>query len=102
MDRLATLLTMALEKPNDPFLVFALALEYKSIGNISESRIFFERLVCEFPDYIATYYQYGKLEEEAGNQERAAELYRKGIIKAKGANDIKTARELQTAIDMMD
>jgi len=102
MDRLATLLTMARDKPNDPFLIFALALEYKSGGNQAESRVYFERLVYEFPDYVPTYYQYGKMEEENGNLDKAVDLYHKGIEKAKAAGDNKTAMELQQAIDMMD
>jgi tetratricopeptide (TPR) repeat protein len=102
MDRLATLLTMARDKPNDPFLIFALALEYKTSGNQAESRVYCERLVCEFPDYVATYYQYGKMEEENGNFTRAIDLYSKGIQKARAAGDEKTARELQQAIDLMD
>ncbi len=102
MDRMATLLTMVRDKPDDPFLIFALALEYKSGGNQAESRAYFERLVCEFPDYVATYYQYGKMEEESGNSDRAIHLYSAGIEKAKAAGDAKTMRELQQAIDMMD
>ena len=102
MDRLTTLLTMVRDKPNDPFLLFALALEYKSGGNIPESRQYFERLVNEHPDYVATYYQYGKLEEETGNLSEATALYNIGIVKAKASGDQKTARELQQAIDMMD
>lgn len=102
MDRLATLLTMAREKPDDPFLIFALALEYKTSGNQAESRVYFDRLVCEFPDYVATYYQYGKMKEENGNFKEAVDLYRKGIEKARAKSDEKTARELQQAIDMMD
>jgi tetratricopeptide (TPR) repeat protein len=102
MDRLATLQAMAREKPDDTFLIFALALEYKSGGKQAESRLYFERLVNEFPDYVATYYQYGKMEEENGNVEQAAILYNKGIEKAKASGDQKTARELQQAVDMMD
>ena len=102
MDRLATLLTMMRDKPDDSFLIFALALEYRSGGNQAESRVYFERLVCDFPDYVATYYQYGKMEEENGNLDKAVDLYHKGIEKAKAAGDAKTVRELQQAIDMMD
>ena len=102
MDRLTTLLTMARDKPNDPFLLFALALEYKSSGNQAESRLYFERLVNEHPDYVATYYQYGKMEEEEGNSARAVDLYHIGIEKARATGDQKTARELQQAMDMMD
>ena len=102
MDRLASLLTMARDKPDDIFLIFALALEYKSTGNEAESRVYFERLVNEYPDYVATYYQYGKMEEETGHLKEAADLYNIGIEKAKAAGDLKTARGLQQAIDMMD
>ncbi len=102
MERLAQLLTMMRDKPNDPFLIFALALEYRSAEKQAESRGYFERLVNEFPDYVATYYQYGKMEEETGNVRKALELYNKGIEKAKASGDQKTARELQQAIDLMD
>jgi tetratricopeptide (TPR) repeat protein len=102
MDRLATLLAMERDKPTDPFLKYALAVEYVSQGNMAESRRYFERLVAEYPEYVATYYQYGKLEEESGNNAAAVALYQKGIEKAKTAVDAKTARELQAAIDMID
>ena len=102
MDRLATLLAMVRDKPDDPFLIFAIALEHKSSGNEGESMAYFERLVNDFPDYIPTYYQYGKLMEETGQIQKATNLYKVGVIKAKQAGDNKTARELQQAIDMMD
>lgn len=102
MDRLATLSSMERDAPTDPFLKYALAMEYVSQGNIAESRRYFERLVNEFPDYVATYYQYGKQEEELGNAAAAIALYTKGLEKAKATNDAKTARELQQAIDMVD
>lgn len=102
MDRLATLLAMERDAPTDPFLKYALAMEYVSQGNMAESRRYFERLVADYPDYIATYYQYGKLEEEAGNNDAATDLYTKGITKAKTAGDAKTARELQQALELID
>ena len=102
MDRLATLLEMERDKPDDPFLKYALAMEYISKGNMAESRAFFERLVSDYPDYVATYYQYGKLEEEAGNNAAAVALYTLGIEKAKAVGDLKTARELQQAVEMVD
>ena len=102
MDRLATLRDMERAQPADPFLKYALAMEYVSQGNTAQSRLYFERLVSDHPDYVATYYQYAKLEEEAGNSAAAISLYNKGIEKAKAAGDAKTARELQVAMEMMD
>ena len=102
MDRLANLLTMMRDSPDDPFLLFALALEYKSQGNLAESKGYFERLVNKFSDYVPTYYQYAKMEEENGNPEQAGRLYDAGIVKAKAVGDAKTARELQQAKEVMD
>ncbi|MBS1594786.1 MAG: tetratricopeptide repeat protein [Bacteroidetes bacterium] len=102
MDRLATLLAMERATPTDPFLKYALAMEYVSQGNMAESRRYFERLVTDYPDYVATYYQYGKLEEEAGNTAAAETLYKVGIDKATAAGDKKTAGELRAALEMMD
>ncbi|MBS1685480.1 MAG: tetratricopeptide repeat protein [Bacteroidetes bacterium] len=102
MDRLATLLEMERVSPSDPFLKYALAMEYVSQGNTVESRRYFERLVTDHPDYVATYYQYGKLEEEAGHTAAAEKLYTTGIAKATAAGDKKTAGELRAALEMMD
>jgi tetratricopeptide (TPR) repeat protein len=102
MDRLTTLLEMERDKPDDPFLKYALAMEYISQGKPEEAKVYFEQLVYLYPDYIATYYQYGKLEESAGNNTKATNLYLTGIVKSLAAKDSKTARELQQAIDMMD
>ena len=102
MDRLAQLLEMERAQPTDPFLKYALAIEHLSLGNMIESRLYFERLVADHPDYIATYYQYGKLEEEAGNGKAAMVLYTVGIEKAKAVNDTKTVRELQQAMELVD
>lgn len=102
MDRLATLLEMERVSPNDPFLKYALAMEYVSQGNMAESRHYFERLVTDHPDYVPTYYQYGKLEEEAGHTAIAETLYRTGMDKATAAGDKKTAGELRAALEMMD
>ena len=102
MDRLARLLDMERAQPADPFLKYALAMEYISQGNTPQSRYYFELLVSEFPDYVATYYQYGKLEEESGNNEAAIALYSLGIEKATAAGDQKTAQELRAAMEMVD
>ena len=102
MDRLATLLDMERDKPDDPFLKYALAMEYLSQGKHSEAKAYFAELIEHHPDYVATYYQYGKLEESAGNNAQAVSLYQTGIVKSLAVKDSKTARELQQAIDMME
>lgn len=102
MDRLAVLLDMERDKPQDPFVKYALALEYLSRGNEAESRAYFERLVSDFGHYLPTYFQFGKLEENSGNKERARALYTKGIELAKEAKEFKTVWELEEALDFID
>lgn len=102
MDRLPTLLAMLRENPTDAFVQYALAIEYKNTGDITQSRVYFERLVTLFADYIPTYYQYAELEAEEGNITAAIALYEMGIEKATAANDSKTVRELKSALELVN
>ena len=101
MDRIATLQAMEREKPKDAFVQYALALEYKNCGDITQSRVYFERLVTEFADYVPTYYQYAEMEAGEGNVNLAIQLYEKGIEKAMAVNDSKTVRELKSNLQLI-
>lgn len=101
MDRIATLQAMEREKPKDAFVQYALALEYKNCGDVTQSRLYFEKLVTEFADYVPTYYHYAGMEAGEGNASLAIQLYEKGIEKAMMVNDSKTVRELKSAQELI-
>lgn len=97
MDRKAQLLAFLEDTPNDPFLLYALALEYVKTED-EQAIALFERLMNEHPEYLATYYHFGKWKEKHGDKEAAMEVYREGIKKAKAAREQHTLAELQSAL----
>lgn len=96
--RLDQLLEYYKAEPNDPFNVFALALEYLKTDRL-ETKKLFDLLLDEHDQYIPVYYHAGKFYQELGEKERAMNLYEKGIVIAKKYNDSKAARELKSALD---
>ena len=105
MNRLDYLLQLHQEQPNDPFLVYGIALEYKKIAS-EQTDTYFNLLLQSFPDYLATYYQAAEYFAEKGSYDKALEIYDKGINLATSLNEMKTLAELKNAkqnleIDLM-
>ena len=96
MDRLQQLKQFAQEEPDDPFNLYALALEYLKTEP-SEALSIFKRLLDTKPGYLPTYYPYAQLLAEKQFPEIAEEVFKAGIKVARNANDLKTMRELQAA-----
>lgn len=94
--RLEQLLSFLEEEPNEPFNIYAIALEY-SKHNQAQALTYFERLLNEHPAYVATYYHVGKLYEELEMEEKAEAVYKKGITVATEQNEALASRELQNA-----
>ena len=101
-ERLKKLLEWEAQKPEDAFLKFALSQEYVSAGDDSTAKKYLELLADNFPDYLAPYYQLGKLYERTGETEKAKTIYLKGKAVAQSANDLKTLRELNEAINLLE
>jgi len=84
------------ETPDDPFLIYALATEYKE-DNKQKSKYYFDKLLAEHPDYVGTYYHAAALYAEEFDINKAEEIYNKGIEVAKAQDDQHALRELQNA-----
>jgi tetratricopeptide (TPR) repeat protein len=96
--RLEQLIKFYNEDPNDPFIIYGLALEYLKT-DVKKSEDLFNKLITNFPDYLPAYYQTAKLKQELGSTEQALTIYKKGIELAAQQNDSATKRELQAAHD---
>jgi tetratricopeptide (TPR) repeat protein len=96
MTRLEQLQAFFNEDPNDPFNIYALALEYQKTDT-QKALDFFNRLIHEHENYIPTYYHLAKLYAELGNREKSRTTFEQGIQKAKQQKDNKALRELQSA-----
>src|SRR5437660_1421100 len=88
--------------PSDSFSRYALALEYAKEGRAGEATKLLEDLISQNRDYLAGYYQLGKLYEAGGDISLAIETYKKGMEIAGEQKDIKTKNELQSALDMIE
>ncbi|MFT4669382.1 MAG: Tfp pilus assembly protein PilF [Ulvibacter sp.] len=86
---------------NDSFLRYALALEYVGVEKNETARDCFLKLIKDDENYIATYYQLGKLYESLNEVEKAREIYKKGINIAQKSENKKTLLELQEAYNML-
>lgn len=99
-DRISQLTEFLRETPNDPFLEYALTMEYLKLGDVESARAGFERLLVEHEDYIGSYYHFGKLLEKLGDTERALKIYEKGMEVAKSKRNMHAFGELRAAYQL--
>ncbi|MFN3940076.1 MAG: tetratricopeptide repeat protein, partial [Chitinophagales bacterium] len=96
-DRLAQLFTYLEQNPNDSFLLYCVALENIKLHNYQEALTYFNQIINNEPDYIATYYHLGKLYERLDNTQKAIETYETGLAIAQKLNDRHAHAELAEA-----
>ncbi|HPM31658.1 MAG TPA: tetratricopeptide repeat protein [Chryseolinea sp.] len=97
MTRLQQLQQFLSDDPNDPFNLYALAIEYQK-SDIQKSKELFLKLITEHPKYIPTYYHYGKLLQEMEELKNAQTVFETGIVVAQELNELKALRELRAAV----
>ena len=95
-ERLTRLLNFLKEDPEDPFTLYAIATEYAK-SDLSQARQYYEKLLTEQPNYVATYYHAAKLYQANGETTLAETTYQKGITIAQQQHDNLALRELQNA-----
>lgn len=96
-ERLVQLEELLKESPTDPFLHYAITMEHVKLGDDSKSKQGFENLVSEFPNYLGTYYHFGKFLEKTGDTSRAITIYEQGMELAKSLRNMHALGELRGA-----
>lgn len=94
--RLHHLMELLREDPDDPFLHYAVALEWMKTDPDTASG-HFDRLLEKFPGYLPAYYQAAGLFAALNRRERAAKVYEAGIGLARQQGNTKALAELQAA-----
>jgi Tfp pilus assembly protein PilF len=97
--RLSALKKMVKQDPDDSFSRYALGLEYLSLSDNKPAKEMFEELLSKDPNYLAAYYQLGKVYEILDEVEMAGKAYEKGIYVATSQNDFHTKSELEEALN---
>lgn len=101
-DRISQLLAFLEGRPNDPFIPYALAIEYKNSGDSASARRYFEDVRSRFPEYVPTYLHLGGLLSETGDVSGARAAYTVGIERARAAGDGHALSELADALALLE
>src|SRR5262249_36832911 len=95
LDQLRPLLAA---EPNDPFLRYALAMEYARQALHNEALAEFRELLRRHPDYVPGHFMAGRTAEQSGDLELARSFYRSGIAAAQKTGDTHAAGEISSAL----
>lgn len=87
------------KNPSDAFARYGLAVECVNEGDLAAAEANFRQLLANHPEYVATYYQFGRMLSAANRIAEAREIFSAGIARARQANDGHSRQELQAALD---
>lgn len=89
-----------LEKtPNDPFLIYALGVEYVGLSDFEKAEEIYKGLLTSHPDYFATYYQLAKVYEALDQDDLAEKTYELGMHKTEQLGEKHAYSELKSAYE---
>ena len=101
-DRLHMIEHMLETNPRDSFLQYCAALEHQKNGDALQAIKIMKAIIKNDPEYLASYYQLGKMLEEKGKIKEAIEVYKAGKDVAAKKNDSKTSGEISEALMLLD
>jgi tetratricopeptide (TPR) repeat protein len=89
-------------RPDDPFVLYALAIEYKNGGVADEALRYFAEVHRRFPEYVATYLHYGGLLRDQGDLGKAKQLFHEGMERAREKGENHALSELADALSLLE
>ncbi|MBX2917581.1 MAG: tetratricopeptide repeat protein [Cyclobacteriaceae bacterium] len=89
------------EDPQDPFPVYALALEYQATDP-QKARLLFEQLLTNHPDYLPVYYMAGVFFVDQNEIAFGTRILERGLNLAKAQNNQATWREIKGVLDSLE
>jgi len=100
--RLEQLFKFLEERPDDEFLLFAVAKEFEGLKDDDNAKSYYLKLTDLHPNYVGTYYHLGKLYEREEDFELSITTYEKGMEVAKSVGDRHAFGELRGALEMIN
>ena len=101
-DRLRQLQQMLQREPNDTFLLYGIALEYKKAGDNKQAIEYLDRVIEIDSGYCYAYHQRGLAYESEGDIESAKRSYREGMEAARKKGDEHARQEIEAALMMIE
>lgn len=99
-ERIDTLNQLVAQNPEDVFSLYALGLEYLEADS-QRSQTFFTRVLDLEPNYVAAYFQLGKLYADDGDEGEARHWLELGISVANQVGDSHAREEMQDFLDQL-
>jgi len=100
-NRLEQLQKMLEREPNDTFLLYGLALEYKKANEFDRALELLSRVTQIDPGYCYAYHQRGLVHEMRGDIPAAKQAYQEGIAAATKKGDAHAREEIAAALAML-
>ena len=94
MPRLDQILKLLESDPQDTFLRYALAMEYRSLGEPASAAEHFLTLIGQQSPHVPSFFMYSQLLVEIGEVEQARAILRDGIEQARVQGDAHAAGEM--------
>lgn len=96
LHRIQQLLEFLNKEPDDPFTLYALALEYQNHDQ-GKAAYYFDRLLASHKKYLPTYYHAASFFADIGEIKRAKKIYETGIALAINDQNSHALKELKNA-----
>ena len=101
-ERMQKLQEMLQRTPDDPFLLYAIALEHKKGSDFAEALAYLGQVLQKDPAYAVAYHQAGLVHEMAGDLESARKAYREGMEVAARKGDLHAKEEMHAALLLIE
>lgn len=101
LSRMQQLQRMLERSPDDAFLLYGLALEFKKGHDSKQAITHLDRVIQIDPGYCYAYFQKGQVYESIGDLDAARKAYREGIDAARKKGDDHARSELEGALEMI-
>jgi Tfp pilus assembly protein PilF len=97
-NRLEQLTGIVQQNPGNLLARYGLAMEFAQQGDFHSALENFRALIGSNPDYVAAYYQAGRLLQQSGEVMQAREIFEQGIAASNRAADLHARSELEAAL----
>jgi predicted Zn-dependent protease len=101
-DRIQNFRQLLDANPDDAFARYALAMEYRRLGDAPAALAEFDRLRERQPRYTAGYQMAAQLLLERGDMAAARERLQQGIACAQAENNGRATREMQAMLEEVE
>ena|SRR6185437_13168168 len=90
------------KNPADAFARYGLAMECVNENDFSAAEGHFAQLIAAHPEYVAAYYQFGRMLGVQNRSDEARKILIEGAARAAQAGDAHAQQEMQAALDELD